>query len=88
MSAWRVLGWMSNPRVCSHTGVSLPECCCRECCRALMWRYAPALVDPGPLDLPCPIVIPAIQTVESYANAQGISEDEVRRRASQIEVQV
>lgn len=88
MSARRVLGWMSNPRVCSHTGVSLPECCCRECCRALMWHYAPALVDPGPLDFPCPIVIPAIQTLESYATAHGISEDEVRLRASQLEVQV
>jgi hypothetical protein len=53
-----------------------------------VWLYAPALVDAGPLDLPCPIVVPAIQTLESYANVQGISEDEVRLRASQIEVQV
>jgi hypothetical protein len=88
MSAWRVLWLMSNPRVCAHTGVSLPECCCRECCRALMWHYAPALVDAGPLDSPCPIVIPAIQSVESYANAHGISENQVRLRASQLEVQV
>lgn len=88
MSAWRVLGWMSKPRLCEHTGVSVPECSCRECCRALVWRYAPALVDPGPLDLPCPIVIPAIQTVESYAKTHGISEAELRHRSSQIEVQV
>jgi hypothetical protein len=88
MNVWRVLRSMSNHRLCQHTGVSIPECCCRECCRALMWHYAPALVDPGPLDLPCPIVIPAIQTVESYAKAHGISDAELRHRASEIEVQV
>jgi hypothetical protein len=88
MSSSRVLRWMSNAHVCGHTGVSVPECSCRECCRALVWLYAPALVDPSRLELPCPVVSPAIQTVESYTNAQGISEDEVWRRASQIEVQV
>jgi hypothetical protein len=88
MSARRVLKWMSDPRLCDQTGVSIPECCCRECCRGLLWRYAPALVDRGPLDLPCPIVNPAIQTVESYTNAHGISEDELWLRSSQIEVQI
>jgi hypothetical protein len=88
MSAWRVLRAMTNRRLCEHTGVSIPECCCGECCRALLWRYAPALVDPGPLDLPCPIASPAIQTVESYANSHGISRAELRRRALQLEVRV
>jgi hypothetical protein len=88
MSARRVLKWMSNPRLCEQTGLSIPECCCRECCRALLWRYAPALLDPGPLDLPCPTANPPIQTVESYANAHGVSEHELWIRSSQIEVGV
>jgi hypothetical protein len=88
MSARRVLKWMSHPRLCEHTGVSIPECCCRECCRSLLWRYAPALVDQGPLDLPCAIPTAAIQTVEGYANAHGVSEVELWRRSSQLEVRI
>jgi hypothetical protein len=66
MTAWRVLWSMSSSCLCQHTGLSIPECCCRECCRALLWRYAPALVDPGPLDLPCPIfTTPDIQSGEA-----------------------
>ena len=88
MSVWSVLRAMGDRHLCEHTGLSIPECCCRECCRALLCRYAPALVDHGPLDLPCPTAIPAIQAVESYATAHGISEEELWRRSSQIEVQV
>jgi hypothetical protein len=88
MGAEMVIASHVFPRFCEQTGVSIPECCCRECCRSLLWRYAPALVDPGPLDLPCPIASPAIQTAESYANAHGISEDELWLRSSQIEVEV
>jgi hypothetical protein len=88
MNLRRVLGWMSNPRLCHHSGISIPECSCWECCRALLWRYAPAFLDFGPLDLPCGVTVPATQTVESYASAHGISEDELWLRASQIEVQV
>lgn len=88
MTPWRVLWSMSNYRLCQHTGVSIPECCCRECCCALLWHYAPALVDQGPLDLPCAITTSPIQTVEGYANVHGISEVELWRRSSQIEVQI
>jgi hypothetical protein len=82
MSLWRVLRWMG---LCSQTGLSTPECSCRACCRALIWRYAPALLDIGPLDLPCPMAGREIEPFESYANSQGVSEHELWLRSSQIE---
>jgi hypothetical protein len=66
MSAWRVLRWMS--RLCSHTGLSIPECCCRQCCEALLWRYAPALLDIGPLEVPCGSAPKALEAPWSYAH--------------------
>jgi hypothetical protein len=33
-----------SKRHCPHTGVSLPECCCRHCCLGLLRRYAPQLL--------------------------------------------
>jgi hypothetical protein len=30
--------------VCSHTGISLPECSCRACVQAQIERHAPALL--------------------------------------------
>lgn len=88
MSAALVLSAMPAPHRCPHTGLSIPECCCTECCRALLSRYAPALLDPGPLEASCCVRIPAICTVERYAEIHGISVAELRRRSSQIEVQV
>jgi len=86
MRIWRVLRWMRDPRICEHTGVSLPECSCRECCRALVSCFAPALVEHGRLDLPCGMSIPAIRTVEQYAGLHGISVAEARDRSSRLEV--
>jgi hypothetical protein len=88
MNTWRVLEWMRNPRVCEHTDVSIPECSCRECCRALVSCFAPALLDDGPLDHACGVSIPAIRTVEQYADIHGISVGEVRRRSRRLEVSV
>jgi hypothetical protein len=41
MSAPSVLEAMAEPQQCPHTGLSIPECCCRRCCEALLRRYAP-----------------------------------------------
>lgn len=82
MTIWCVLRWMG---LCRDTGLSTPECSCRECCRALIWRYAPALLDLGALNLPCPMAGRDIEPFESYANAQGVSEHELWLRTSQIE---
>jgi len=43
MSAAPVLGAMTERR-CAHTGLSIPECCCRHCCEAQLRRYAPWLL--------------------------------------------
>jgi hypothetical protein len=43
MSAAPVLGAMTKRR-CTHTGLSIPECCCRHCCEAQLRRYAPELL--------------------------------------------
>lgn len=85
MRARAVLPTMNHCATCLHTGLSIPECCCPECCRGLLWRYAPALLDAGPLEASCPVVAPAIQT---HAKPRGISESELRRRAPQLEIQV
>lgn len=29
---------------CAHTGLTIPECCCRYCCEAQLRRYAPELL--------------------------------------------
>jgi len=88
MSTLAVLSTMPAPRHCPHTGLSTPECSCTECCRALLSRYAPALLDPGPLDVPCCVRTPVICTVGRYAEIHGISVGELRHRSSEIEVQV
>lgn len=88
MSADAVLPAMTLPRRCSHTGLSIPECSCHECTRALLSRYAPALLDQGPLDLSCCVRIPVVCTVERYAEIHGISVAELKCRSSQLEVQV
>jgi hypothetical protein len=88
MRALPVLSAMPAARRCPQTGLSIPECCCTECCRALLGRYAPALLDPGPLDASCSVPTPVLCTVERYAEIHGISVAELRRRSSQIEMQV
>jgi hypothetical protein len=89
MKAPSVLSAMPAPcNHCPHTGVSLPECSCRECCRALVARYAPALLDQGPLDVPCCTPTPLICTIESFAELHGIPVAELRRRSTLLEVEV
>jgi hypothetical protein len=82
-----VLSAMRAANHCSRTGVSIPECSCRECCRSLLAIYAPALLDLGPLEQPCAIP-PAIETVEQHAERRGISVAHLHRRAAQLEVKV
>jgi hypothetical protein len=63
---------------CSHTGLSRPECCCRECCRALVGRYAPQLaLTPSPL-----AVVAAVTRDDDAgetANGGGDSDSRARR---------
>jgi hypothetical protein len=33
--------------VCSHTGLSVPECSCRACLQAQIERHKPSLLDTG-----------------------------------------
>lgn len=33
--------------VCSHTGLSVPECSCRACTQAQIERHMPSLLDTG-----------------------------------------
>ena len=88
MSALSVLSPMPDARHCPHTGLSIPEWSCRACCRELLQRYAPALLNPGPLEQPCCIPSPAIRTAEDYASAHGITVAELRHRSSRLEVRV
>jgi hypothetical protein len=34
--------------VCSHTGISVPECSCRACLQAQIERHMPSLPDSDP----------------------------------------
>ena len=34
--------------VCSHTGISVPECSCRACLQAQIERHMPSLQEPDP----------------------------------------
>jgi len=36
--------------VCSHTGISVPECSCRACLEAQIERHMPSLLGPGARD--------------------------------------
>ena len=38
--------------VCSHTGISVPECSCRACVQAQIERHMPSLLGTAPLDQP------------------------------------
>jgi hypothetical protein len=44
MSARRVLGSMSNYRLCQHPGVSIPEFCCRGCHAEQLGCFAPRVL--------------------------------------------
>jgi Zn-dependent protease with chaperone function len=66
MSLRRVLRWMS--RLCQHSGIEIPECSCRECLEGLLWVYAPALLDAGPLEQPC--CTPAFGTDSAQAKTK------------------
>jgi hypothetical protein len=53
----------------------------------LLWRYAPALLDQGPLDLPCVMARHGAEPTETYANTHGISEHELWLLSSATEAQ-
>jgi hypothetical protein len=79
---------VAPPRHCRHTGVTIPECCCRGCCRALVRRYAPALPEPTPEQLADRLLAQPILTLEQYARCHGLSLETVRRQAKEREVQI
>ncbi len=77
MSVASVLG-STMPR-CPHTGLSVPECCCRACCEEQLRRYAPWLLrEPAP----------ALCSASEFARRRGISTVQLRERASREEVTV
>jgi hypothetical protein len=38
--------------VCSHTGLSVPECSCRACVQAQIERHMPSLLAPDTVETP------------------------------------
>jgi hypothetical protein len=46
--------------VCSHTGISVPECSCRACLKAQIERHQPSLLDADPATMAPTIEMPAI----------------------------
>jgi hypothetical protein len=77
-----------TPRRCPQTGVTIPECSCRSCCRALVSRYAPALCDPEPADPARRLAAQPLLTLGQYGKRHGISPEAVRKQAAEREVRV
>jgi hypothetical protein len=46
--------------VCSHTGISVPECSCRACLKAQIERHQPSLLDANPATTAPTVEMPAI----------------------------
>jgi hypothetical protein len=84
MSLTRVLGPMGIVH-CPHTGLTIPECSCRECCRVLVHRYAPKLLEARQtgLNLQAPII-----PLQRYAQGVGLSVDRLKEEAARREVLV
>jgi hypothetical protein len=68
--------------------VTIPECSCRRCCRALVRRYAPPSADPDAVDLAQRLAGAAIVSIEDYAAAHGLTVETVRKQAAEREVTV
>jgi hypothetical protein len=66
-------------RLCPQTGVTIPECSCRRCCRALVRRYAPALLDRKSAGLARRHAAQPLLTLEQYAKRHGISPGTARK---------
>jgi hypothetical protein len=46
--------------VCSHTGISVPECSCRACVQAQIERHSPSLLDAGSENIAPTAEMPAV----------------------------
>ena len=75
-------------RHCPQTGVTIPECSCRRCCRALVRRYASAPAEPSAEQLVGRLAAQPILTLEQYARLHGISPAAVREQAAEREVRI
>lgn len=75
-------------RHCPQSGVTIPECSCRRCCRALVRRYAPVPPEPTPEQLARRLSSQPLLTLDEYAKRHGISPDTVRKQAKEREVQI
>ncbi len=84
MSSTSVLSPMSPLRRCSETGLTVPECSCRVCCRAQLRRFAPQLAQASPRRT----TAFAVYGVEEYARTEGITVLELKRRARIAEVRL
>ncbi len=49
--------------VCSHTGISVPECSCRACLQAQIERHMPSLLDVEVAATPPTVEVPAISSL-------------------------
>jgi hypothetical protein len=49
--------------VCSHTGISVPECSCRSCLTALIERHSPSLLNAEIAGTPPTLEMPAIARI-------------------------
>jgi hypothetical protein len=49
--------------VCSHTGISVPECSCRACLVAQIERHMPSLLDADVATGPATLEMPAISSL-------------------------
>jgi hypothetical protein len=49
--------------VCSHTGISLPECSCRACLQAQIERHMPSLLEPDPASTAPTIEMSAVSSL-------------------------
>ena len=57
--------------VCSHTGISVPECSCRACLQAQIERHMPSLLDATPADAPTVEVLGIALIVVASAGVLG-----------------
>lgn len=86
MSAASVLSPMSGLGHCPYTGLTIPECSCPPCTRALLQCYAPA--PPPSAARVRGSASATICTVEDYAGLRGLSVAQLHRCSRSQEVRI
>jgi hypothetical protein len=52
--------------VCSHTGISVPECSCRVCLQAQIERHMPSLLEEDPASAAPTIEMAAVSRLSRF----------------------